>query len=45
MYVEAKGNIIINGIVEDAKIVAGGNIEAHGLSGSGKTWVFVKVVF
>ncbi len=42
MYVEAKGNIIINGIVEDAKIVAGGNIEAHGLSGSGKTWVFCK---
>lgn len=42
MYVEAKGNIVINGIVEDAKVVAGGNIEVHGLSGSGKTWVFCK---
>lgn len=42
MYVEAKGNIIIKGTVEDAKIVAGGSIEAHGFLGSGKTWVFGK---
>jgi uncharacterized protein (DUF342 family) len=42
MYIEAKGNIVIKGIVEDSKIVAGGSISAHGFTGSGKTWIFSK---
>lgn len=42
MYVEAKGNVLIEGIVEDAKIVCGGELQVHGFEGSGKTWVFTR---
>ncbi len=42
MVIEAKGNIIIEGIIEDAKIISDGNIKVHGISGTGNSWLFSK---
>jgi len=42
MVLDAKGNIVVKGTVEDAKIVGGADVFIRGLTGSGKTWVFSK---
>ncbi|HOJ50285.1 MAG TPA: FapA family protein [Spirochaetota bacterium] len=42
MLLEAKGNIVVKGTVEDAKVVGGADVFIRGLTGNGKTWVFSK---